>query len=186
MPPNGTNGPPPFYDVGRDGSVSPLDVLLVINALNAGPLGEGEHGLENIVVVRPTRASDIARTILSANVIVFPEASAVDTPSHRNGFVDPGRLDAVDRCLVDLHWGPYETATSLLAEGIDRVRTLSDYAERDFGAAYGVLIKGLMLLARAIFVVGADGVLTHVQIVPEITDHPDYAAALAAAREAAQ
>lgn len=71
------------------------------------------------------------------------------------------------------------------AEKIDRVRTLSDHVWREFGLAYGVLIKDMGLLTRAVFVVGKDGTLVYKQIVPEITDHPDYDAALAAARAAA-
>ena len=50
------------------------------------------------------------------------------------------------------------------------------------GTAYGVLVKELRLLARAIFVVGKDGVVKHAEIVPEMTHHPDYEKALAAAR----
>lgn len=68
------------------------------------------------------------------------------------------------------------------AAGIDRVVTLSDYRDRAFGSAYGVMIKELMLLARAVFVLDANDVIRYIQIVPEITDEPDYAAALEAAR----
>jgi thiol peroxidase len=64
--------------------------------------------------------------------------------------------------------------------GIERVKTLSDYQDRSFGLNYGVLIKELKLLARAVFVVGPDGKVTYRQIVPEVTDEPDYDAALAA------
>jgi len=49
--------------------------------------------------------------------------------------------------------------------------------------AYGVLIAELRLLARAIFVVDREGVIRYVQLVNEITDEPDYDAALAAVRE---
>ncbi len=69
------------------------------------------------------------------------------------------------------------------ARGIERVLALSDHAEAEFGLRYGVLIKGLRLLARSIFVVDQDGRLAHVEIVPEVTDHPDYEAALGAARQ---
>lgn len=62
---------------------------------------------------------------------------------------------------------------------------LSDYRERRFGQAYGVLMKELGLLARAIFVVGPDRRVRYVQIVPEVTNEPDYDAALAAAKTAA-
>jgi thiol peroxidase len=68
------------------------------------------------------------------------------------------------------------------AAGIDRVTTLSDYRERSFGMAYGVLVKELMLLSRAIFVVDGDDIIRYIQHVPEITTEPDYAAVLDAAK----
>ena len=71
------------------------------------------------------------------------------------------------------------------AEKIDRVQVLSDHVWREFGIAYGILIKDMGLLARAVFVVGEDGTLVYEQVVPEITEHPDYDAALAAAKAAA-
>jgi len=69
------------------------------------------------------------------------------------------------------------------AAGIDRVVTLSDYQNRSFAGAYGVLIKELKLLTRAIFVVDAADVIRYIQIVPEVTSEPDYAAAIAAAKD---
>lgn len=68
------------------------------------------------------------------------------------------------------------------AAGIDKVVTLSDYRDRSFGLGYGVLIKELLLLTRAVFVVDADNVIRYIQIVPEVTSEPDYAAAIAAAK----
>ena len=68
------------------------------------------------------------------------------------------------------------------AAGIDRVVTLSDYRERSFGLGYGVLIKELMLLARAVFVVDAANIIRYIQIVAETTGEPDYDGAIAAAK----
>ncbi len=68
------------------------------------------------------------------------------------------------------------------AAGIDRVRTLSDYRERSFALAYGVLLKELMLLARSIFVVDGADTIRYIQHVPEIASEPDYAAVLGAAK----
>ncbi|MBT1073172.1 thiol peroxidase [Pelotalea chapellei] len=68
------------------------------------------------------------------------------------------------------------------AAGIERVTTLSDYRERSFGDAYGVVIKELLLLGRAIFVVDANDTIRYIQIVQEVTSEPDYAAAIAAAK----
>ena len=63
--------------------------------------------------------------------------------------------------------------------------TLSDHRELSFATNYGVLIKELKLLSRSIFVVDAHDKLTYVQIVPEVTDYPDYDSALAAVKQAA-
>lgn len=64
------------------------------------------------------------------------------------------------------------------------VETLSDYKEVDFGINYGVLIKELRLLARAVFVINAAGILTYMQLVPEVTNQPDYAPVLEAIKKA--
>jgi thiol peroxidase len=68
------------------------------------------------------------------------------------------------------------------AAGIDRVTTLSDYRDRSFGYAYGVVIKELLLLARCIFVVDGQGIIRYIQQVPEVTSEPDYAAVIAATK----
>ncbi|MBN1256494.1 MAG: thiol peroxidase [Planctomycetes bacterium] len=68
------------------------------------------------------------------------------------------------------------------AVGADNIITLSDHRTGCFGAAYGVLIDGMRLLARAVLVIGPDGDIKYIQLVPEITEEPDYDAALAAAR----
>ena len=65
--------------------------------------------------------------------------------------------------------------------GISAVQTLSDHRDASFGAAYGVLIKELRLLARAVFVIDKEGVVQYVETVKEIADEPDYQAALNAA-----
>ena len=68
------------------------------------------------------------------------------------------------------------------AAGIDKVTTLSDYRDRSFGQNYGVLIKELLLLTRAIFVIDAQDIIRYIQIVPEVTSEPDYAAVIASAK----
>jgi thiol peroxidase len=74
------------------------------------------------------------------------------------------------------------------AAGVTNVKTLSDFRERNFAQSYGVLVKdGPLsgLTARAVFVVGKDGKVKHAEYVKEITTEPDYAAAIAAAKQAA-
>ena len=69
------------------------------------------------------------------------------------------------------------------AAGIDKVVTLSDYRDRSFALAYGVLIDELKLLSRSIFVIDRNNVIRYIQHVPEVTHEPDYDAVLRAARE---
>ena len=63
------------------------------------------------------------------------------------------------------------------------VQTLSDHRTADFGNGFGVLIKELRLLARTVFVVDKEGVIRYIQIVDELTNEPDYEAALKAVKE---
>ena len=72
------------------------------------------------------------------------------------------------------------------AEKVKNIPVLSDTVWRELGQNYGVVIKDMGLLARSIFVVGKDGRITYAQVVPELTNHPDYDAALAAARAASK
>lgn len=69
------------------------------------------------------------------------------------------------------------------ASGAENITTLSDHREASFGESYGVLIKELRLLARAVFVVDRKGVLRYAQLVPEVADEPDYEAVLKAVRD---
>jgi len=66
------------------------------------------------------------------------------------------------------------------AAGVTKVQTLSDHRDASFGTAYGVLIKELRLLARAVFVVDRDGTIQYIQLVKEVTEEPDYEAVLSA------
>ncbi len=66
------------------------------------------------------------------------------------------------------------------AAGVTNIVTLSDHRDASFGLGYGLLIKELRLLARTVLVVGPDRKITYMELVPEVTNEPDYAAALAA------
>ncbi len=69
------------------------------------------------------------------------------------------------------------------AAGVSRLRTLSDHRDAMFGTAYGVLIKELRLLARAVFIVDQKGIIQYKQIVSEVTNEPDYRTVLDALRK---
>jgi thiol peroxidase len=76
---------------------------------------------------------------------------------------------------------PFAQARFCGAEGI-KMMTLSDHRDMAFGDAYGTHIKELRLETRSIFVVGKDGKIKHVEIVKEVTEHPNYDEALKVAK----
>jgi thioredoxin-dependent peroxiredoxin len=82
---------------------------------------------------------------------------------------------------VDL---PFAQKRWCAAAGIENVQTLSDHRELSFGQAFGVAIKELRLLARAVFVIDSNDEVTYAEYVSEATNHPDYEAAISAAKEA--
>lgn len=69
------------------------------------------------------------------------------------------------------------------AAGVTQVKTFSDHRDAEFGRAYGILIKGLRLLARSVFVVDPKGVVQYKEIVKEITTEPNYSAAIEAVKK---
>ena len=81
---------------------------------------------------------------------------------------------------VDL---PFAQKRFCSAHDIDKVLTLSDHKDLDFGKKYGFVIEELRLLARGIVVLDKDNTVKYVEYVPEVTTHPDYDLALQAAKE---
>ena len=60
------------------------------------------------------------------------------------------------------------------ASSASNVKTFSDHRDTSFGKAFGVLIKELRLLTRAVFVIGADDKVQYAEYVKEVTEHPNY------------
>jgi thiol peroxidase len=132
--------------------------------------------------------ADIDCTAYHGKVRVFSVAPSLDTPvcatQTRTFNKEAAGLSADVHILsvsLDL---PFALARFCGAEGIDRVTTASDYKYHAFGEGYGVQIKELGLLARAVFVIGRDDKVAHVQYVSEVTHEPDYSTALAAVKKA--
>lgn len=66
---------------------------------------------------------------------------------------------------------------------IKKVKTLSDHKDTSFGLNYGMLIKELRLLARAIFIIDKEDIVRYIQVVKEVSSPPDYEAALDALKK---
>ena len=73
---------------------------------------------------------------------------------------------------------PFAQKRWCVSEGVERMEVLSDHREASFGEAYGVLIKELRLLNRAVFIIDKTDTVRYVEIVTENHDHPDYERAL--------
>jgi len=116
---------------------------------------------------------------------IFSVVPSLDTPvcdaQTKRFNEEAAKLEGVDIYTVsmDLPFAQKRFCNSFL---VDNVKMLSDHREASFGVAYGTLIKELRILSRAIFVVGPDNVVKHVEYVGEVADYPNYEAALAAAR----
>ena len=92
--------------------------------------------------------------------------------------------DTINALTVSLDL-PFAMSRFCGAEGITAIKVGSDYMNRDFGTAWGVLIEELKILARAVFVLDKDGVVRYAQVVKEVAEEPNYDAALAALQKLA-
>ncbi|MBC18113.1 MAG: lipid hydroperoxide peroxidase [Desulfovibrio sp.] len=120
-------------------------------------------------------------------VLVIASVPSLDTPvcdmetrrfnSEAAALGDDVKILAVS---MDL---PFAQARWCGAAGADAVQTLSDHKDASFGEGWGALIKELRLLTRAVFVVGKDGKVTYVEYLKEITEEPNYDAALEAVKK---
>lgn len=138
--------------------------------------------------VQSPALSDVSLDSAAGKTRIVVTVPSVDTPvchaETRRFNEEAAKLPnvAIFAVSTDL---PFAQKRWCAAEGVDKVQVLSDHRSGKMGEDYGVLIKGGPLdrcLARAIFVVGPDDKLKHVEYVKEITEHPNYDAALAAAR----
>ncbi len=82
----------------------------------------------------------------------------------------------------EARFGAIREHVATIEKSMNSINELSDHRNADFGRAFGVLIPQLRLLARAVFVVDGEGVIRYKQLVGELTNEPDYAAAIEAAK----
>ena len=132
--------------------------------------------------------SDIQLSDYDGKVLVLLTIPSVETPvcqteTRRFNELATGLSDDIQVLAVSLDL-PFAQKRWCGAEGIESVKTASDYKYRNLQEDYGVYASDLGLLTRAVFVVGKDGSVKHVEYVGEIAEEPDYDAALDAARGA--
>ena len=120
-------------------------------------------------------------------VCIISSVPSLDTPvcdmETRRFNDEAGRLgDDVEILTISMDL-PFAQKRWCGAAGVDGVQTLSDHRDAAFGQAYGVLIKGLRLLARAVFVVDREGTIRYIELVKEIASEPDYDSVLTAVKD---
>ncbi|MCD6223915.1 MAG: thiol peroxidase [Deltaproteobacteria bacterium] len=122
--------------------------------------------------------SQVTLSSFRGKVCIIASVPSLDTPvcdmETRRFNEEAGKLGsdvAILTISMDL---PFAQKRWCGTAGVDKVTTLSDHLSASFGEAYGVLIKELRLLARALFVVDKGGIIHYVQLVKEIADEPDY------------
>lgn len=131
---------------------------------------------------------DVTLATFAGKTLVIATLPSLDTPvchAETKRFNDQAVKLADTKVLIVSTDLPFGQKRWCGAEGVENVATLSAYRSSEFGESYGVLISGGPFdycLARAIFVVNAARILTHVEYVKEIAEHPDYDAALATAQ----
>ena len=132
--------------------------------------------------------ADIECESFHGKVRVLSVAPSIDTPvcaTQTRTFNKEATGLSADVVILSVSLDlPFALARFCGAEGIERVVTASDYKYRTFGEAYGVYIRELGLLTRAVFVIDREGKVAYAEYVPEVTNEPDYAAALEAVKAA--
>jgi thiol peroxidase len=143
----------------------------------------GEKAPDFDVVNDSLKPVNLAAT--SGAVRIFSVIPSLDTPvcdaQTRRFNEEAAQLPGVDIYTVSMDL-PFAQKRWCGAYGVDKVKMLSDHKSGSFGEQYGTLIKELRIESRAIFVLDKDNTLKHVEYVKEVADHPNYDAALNAAR----
>ncbi len=160
------------------------DVALYGNQVNVGDIAPvvtlPNKGLAEVTI---GGASDKAQLIIAVPSLDTP-VCATETRKFNE---EAAKVENAVVCVVSMDL-PFAAGRFCSTEGVENLEVLSDYREKCFSTQYGTLIaEGALrgLSARAIFVIGKDGKIAYKELVPEITEEPNYEEALNALKEAA-
>jgi thiol peroxidase len=160
-------------------------VTLNGNPVNlAGPeLKPGDPAPDFTTVDGKLQPVNLAST--GSGVRIFSVVPSLDTPvceaQTRRFNEEATQMNGIDIYTISVDL-PFAQARWCGAFGIDKVKMLSDHRSASFGENYGTLLPDVRLEARAIFVVDQHNIIRHAEYVSEITQHPNYDAALAVAK----
>lgn len=130
--------------------------------------------------LKPVRLADTGHKTRIFSVVPSLDTPVCDAQTKRFN-EEACKLPDVDIYTVSMDL-PFAQKRFCNSFALDKVKMLSDHKDASFGSAYGTLIKELRILSRAIFVVGPDDKIKYVEYVEQVAQHPNYDAALSAAR----
>jgi thioredoxin-dependent peroxiredoxin len=146
--------------------------------LKAGDKAPDFHVVDSSL--KPVSLKDTGSQVRIISVIPSLDTPVCDAQTKRFN-EEAGKLPNVSIITVSMDL-PFAQKRWCGAFGVDNVKMLSDHVDGSFGSNYGTLIKELRIESRAIFVLDPGNHIRHVEYVKEVADHPDYEAALAAAK----
>ena len=124
---------------------------------------------------------------LEDNIVIIASVPSLDTPicdlEARRFNLEAAALGEAVRILTVSMDLPFAQKRWCAAAGVSNLLTLSDHKEASFGTEYGVLIKELRLLARAVFIVDRQKIIRYIELVKEVGQEPNYDLALDVARK---
>jgi len=135
-----------------------------------------DNGLKDVTL------ADTGRNVRIISVVPSLDTPVCDAQTKRFN-EEAAKLPSVDIITVSMDL-PFAQKRWCGAFGVDKVKMLSDHRDASFGTHYGTLIKELRIESRAIFVLDRSNTVRHVEYVKEVAEHPNYDAALSAARSA--
>lgn len=154
-------------------------LTLMGNEIRMGEVAPDTELLDNDL--KAVKLSDYHGKIVILSVVPSLDTPTCDMQTRRFNSEAAKLSDDVAILTVSMDL-PFAQKRWCGAAGVDQVTTLSDHRTAVFGQAFGLLIKELRLLARAVLVLDREGVIRYFQLVKEVGDEPDYAAALDAVK----
>jgi thiol peroxidase len=155
-------------------------LTLVGPELKAGDTAPDFNLVDNSL--KPVTLNDTGKQVRIISVIPSLDTPVCDAQTKKFN-EEVANLPGVDILTVSMDL-PFAQKRWCGAFGVDKVKMLSDHKDASFGSNYGTLIKELRIESRAIFVVDPENKIRHAEYVKEVADHPNYEAALSAARRA--
>jgi thiol peroxidase len=155
-------------------------LTLIGNEVKVGDVARDFIALDN-------NLSPVSFSSFQGKTCILSSVPSLDTPvcdmETRRFNEEAARLGSDIMILTISMDLPFAQKRWCAAAGVSRVKILSDHRDASFGTAYGVLIKELRLLARAVFLVDRKGIVQYIQLVKEVTKEPDYRTILDALKE---